>query len=101
VAWRIEKQPTPPRGELAILSVLNCHEAWRRLTPIQRYYLTAAGPDNRLPPMHGNTRRALVAHGICDEDGTLTPAGRDVRRWRPMKTATETVSTVLDEPGEG
>jgi hypothetical protein len=81
-AWRIESQPGQ---QMAILSVLACHDAWDRLTPIQRFYVehsTEAGKCD-WHQMHGHTRRSLVEHGICTDDGQLTPAGMDVKRFRP------------------
>lgn len=84
MAWRIVSTTEEHvSGPAALLSMIACHEAWSRLSPIQRVHLERAGEDGQLPPMHPRTFRALVAHGICDERGVLTPAGRDVARFRP------------------
>lgn len=92
MTWRI--QPLQPErrvvGLEALLSVIACHEAWRRLTSRQRAALLSAPKSGYIGDAHHCTRAALIRHGLADDSGYLTPAGHDVVEYRPPPPERET-----------
>lgn len=87
MTWRVTTtEPGPMSGLEMLVHVINCRRVFRKLSPGPRAALLAA-VDGRLvgdiPPgvPHPLTVRALAVRGLADEDGALTPAGVEVRRW--------------------
>jgi hypothetical protein len=83
MGWKIVKQDEPG---MLILSVIQCQTAWSMMTHRQRLAVKQATSSGWLgPDIHHSTLAALVRHGIANEDGYLTPAGRDVLKYAPKK----------------
>lgn len=77
--WRVSvgDQPGPLFAE-----VLAAQHVWYALNRRQRSAL------RDLEVAHPLTRRALERHGLVDDEGTLTDAGRIVIKWAPEREAT-------------
>lgn len=86
MTWRIDPQPAGPNGPMIpILQVIILQDAWRALTKTSRAALLAKA-ENPLAVVHPASVRALRSHGLLDEFGLITDAGRAVVRHRPGKT---------------
>jgi len=65
-----------------LLQVIILQDAWRTLTKKSRAALLAVA-ENPFAAVHPASLRALKAHGLLDEFGLITEAGRAVVRHRP------------------
>lgn len=83
MTWRIDPQPVGPNGPmLPLLQVIILQDAWRALTPKSRSALLAVA-GNPLAVVHPASVKALRSHGLVDQFGLITVAGRAVVRHRP------------------
>jgi hypothetical protein len=92
MTWRIDPQPAGPNGPMIpILQVIILQDAWRALTKKSQAALVAID-ENLFAGLvvHPASLRALKAHGLLDEFGLITEAGRAVVRHRPGKTEVAT-----------
>jgi hypothetical protein len=90
MTWRIDPQPAGPNGPmLPILQVIILQDAWRALTPKSRAALLAVA-ENPFADAHPASVRALRSHGLVDQFGLITVAGRAVVRHRPDQTEVAT-----------
>lgn len=82
--WRlvsVERDGTIVSGVEVLVDVLNAQDAWGRLTRKQREAITHNLDGEVLG--HPLTVKSLHRHGICDEAGQLTDAGRLLLKWGP------------------
>jgi hypothetical protein len=79
--WRIELVESD--GEMPIVTVLQAHRIWKRLSKAAQESVEAAyDPDHQgVVDAHGNTLASLERHGFIHSDCRLTDAGRAVARW--------------------
>jgi hypothetical protein len=90
MTWRIDPQPAGPNGPmLPILQVIILQDAWRALTPKSRAALLAVA-ENPSAVVHPTSIKALRSHGLVDQFGLITVAGRAVVRHRPDQTEVAT-----------
>jgi hypothetical protein len=90
MTWTIDPQPVGPNGPmLPLLQVIILQDAWRALTLQSRAALLAVA-ENPSVVVHPASVRALRSHGLVDEFGLITVAGRAVVRHRPGKTEVAT-----------
>lgn len=85
-SWRLELNPGPGSvHDMGLLHIITVHGAWRALTKNGRQALldlveTPGSADWH----HPLTVKALQRHGLVDENGAATAAGRAVVRHRPQ-----------------
>jgi hypothetical protein len=85
-AWRVTATDAYPRtGPELLVHVLNCQSAYRALTPAQRRRLLNPGA-----PAHPRVLAALRAHGLVNDAGEYTDAGREIAAWNPPPPLKET-----------
>ena len=84
--WRLEiNRAEGSVHDLGLMHIIYVQAAWRALTKAARRALVdlAEKDPGDEDPIHPLTWRALVLHGLIEQSGAVTEAGRAVVRHRP------------------